>query len=226
MYLVLIVTSVIVAVCSYRMFLSKITKRVNPQISRAMVQISRRLPELEKNEQALRDVYDQMMESRKELVDGKYHLNRHYDIALEDVEDYEDLEDLVDYTLSWTNTATQIMVGGLGYVMAVDDEDTIIAHHLCTERDRDPLRASGGPSSTGKRSGACDQRDLDAGGEERLRKEKAPTPSALSLCPGCVINDVPAASDPAVSVRNRIAPQKKHWLHPCHPSGSEQSLRW
>ena len=128
MYLVLIVTSVIVAVCSYRMFLSKITKRVNPQISRAMVQISRRLPELEKNEQALRDVYDQMMESRKELVDGKYHLNRQYDIALEDVEDYEDLEDLVDYTLSWTNTATQIMVGGRGYVMAVDDEDTIIAH--------------------------------------------------------------------------------------------------
>lgn len=62
--------------------------------------------------------------------------------------------------------------------------------------------------------------------EERLRKRKAPTRSALSLCTGCVINDVPAASDPAVSVRNRIVPQKKHMLHLCRPSGSEQSLRW
>ena len=75
MYLVLIAVTVIVAVCSYQMFFAKILKRVDPQISRAMVQIARRLPELENNEQALRDVYEQMLESRKALLDGKYHLN-------------------------------------------------------------------------------------------------------------------------------------------------------
>ncbi len=128
MMLVLIAATAIVALCSFRMFSNKIIKRVDPQIARAMVQISRRLPELEKDEQALRDVYDQMVDSWKELVDGKYELNRHYGIEMSDVQDDEDLEDLVNRTLSWTNTVSQIMVGGSGYVMAVDDQDTIIAH--------------------------------------------------------------------------------------------------
>lgn len=128
MYLVLIAVTVIVAVCSYQMFFAKILKRVDPQISRAMVQIARRLPELENNEQALRDVYEQMLESRKALLDGKYHLNWHYDIEMSDVRDDEDLEGLIADTLSWTNTVTQIMVGGSGYVMAVDSDNTIIAH--------------------------------------------------------------------------------------------------
>ncbi len=128
MYAVLIAATVIVALCSYRMFLMKITTRVNPQISRAMVQISRRLPELEKNEQALRDVYEQMLESRKELLNGQFRLNQLSDIRIEDVQDDEDLEELVTDTLSWTNSLTQIMVGSRGYVMAVNQDDVIIAH--------------------------------------------------------------------------------------------------
>ena len=61
LYAVLILSFLIALVISTLLFLGTYARILMPQIGRAMIQVSRLLPQLEKNEAMLRESYDQMI---------------------------------------------------------------------------------------------------------------------------------------------------------------------
>ena len=64
-YLLLAVLTVVYAVLSYAFFLNALRARTLPQVARARTQVARLLPQLEENEQAVREVYDNLENSRR-----------------------------------------------------------------------------------------------------------------------------------------------------------------
>ena len=68
LYAVLLFSSVLVLLLSIRLLDNSNSARLEPQIDRAVVQVAKLLPQLEQNEEALREAYRQMTESWEELL--------------------------------------------------------------------------------------------------------------------------------------------------------------
>ena len=131
LYLALVVLTVIFARLSFALYAGDFDGRLRPQIVRAMIQVSKILPELEENEQAIRDINDNLEKRRQSI----------YDVHEEDLEELEDseigteenVETVVDHTLSWMNRVTKLRVGREGRVIVVSQKDyTILA---CPEEE-------------------------------------------------------------------------------------------
>ena len=122
-YLLLVVLTVIYACMSFVYYEKDLESRIIPQVMRAMVQVSQLLPQLEKNEQAVREVYDNLENSRRRV----YQNNE--DTLAQQGHSGEDAETVINNTLSWMNRVTMLRVGRRGHVIVVSqDDDTILAH--------------------------------------------------------------------------------------------------
>ncbi len=97
--------------------MNRFGENTKPQISRAIVQVSKLLPQLESNENAVREVYEQMLKSRQAILGD--------DAAMLS----GDIDELLSGSLSWMERITKIKVGRDGYVFVVSKKDgTVIAH--------------------------------------------------------------------------------------------------
>ena len=122
-YLLLVVLTVIYACMSFVYYEKDLESRIIPQVMRAMVQVSQLLPQLEKNEQAVQEVYDNLENSRRRV----YQNNE--DTLAQQGHSGEDAETVINNTLSWMNRVTMLRVGRRGHVIVVSqDDDTILAH--------------------------------------------------------------------------------------------------
>ena len=122
-YLLLAVLTVGFACLSFRFYVDEIESRTVPQILRAMSQISRLLPQLEENEQAVRDVYDNLEKSRRIVYENNG------DALEKHPRSGENAETIINRTLSWMNRVTKIKVGRQGHVIVISKNDnTILAH--------------------------------------------------------------------------------------------------
>ena len=122
-YLMLAVLTVIYAFMSFMFYENDLESRTMPQVMRAMVQVSQLLPQLEKNEQAVREVYDNLENSRRRV----YQNNE--DTLAQHSHSGEDAETVINNTLSWMNRVTMLRVGRRGHVIVVSQDDhSILAH--------------------------------------------------------------------------------------------------
>lgn len=112
-------TSISVAFFSYTM-----NKELDPQLQRAIRQVSELLPQLQQNEEALRSTYDEMLESR---IDYSKTIGFPEDADVKT--DQLEMETLIEDTLSWMDRVTRLKVGRNGIVYVYSNEDnTILAH--------------------------------------------------------------------------------------------------
>ena len=126
LYLVWILSTIVMFTVSFLVFDNKFIERVNPQIDRAIIQVARLLPEMEKDEASLREAYDKMVQSWEEISSSDAFKNyggiTHTKIDAR-------FEDVVGDTLSWLNRVTKLKVGQDGLVTVISkDTDRIVAH--------------------------------------------------------------------------------------------------
>lgn len=122
-YLLLAVLTVVYAALSYAFFLNALRARTLPQVARARTQVARLLPQLEENEQAVREVYDNLENSRRLVA-------RNHEGALEKQgENGVDADTIIDHTLSWMNRVTMLRVGRRGHVIVISQDDASILAH-------------------------------------------------------------------------------------------------
>lgn len=122
-YLLLAVVTVVFACVAFILYNEDLESRTIPQAKRAMVQVSKLLPQLEENEQAVREVYSNLEKKRRMF----YRENE------DDLDKYEtngeSADAIIDKTLSWMNRVTKLRVGRQGHVIVVSKDDfTILAH--------------------------------------------------------------------------------------------------
>lgn len=110
---------------SFKIFDKSKDARLRPEINRAMVQMARLLPQLEQNEKALRDAFDQMKASWDNIfLSGDFSLPYVYDGT-----DESNLEEVVNGTLSRLKRVTKLKVGRDGLVAVVSKETgRVVAH--------------------------------------------------------------------------------------------------
>ena len=125
-YLLLVVLTAICAWLSFRFYEKELEKRAMPQVTRAMAQVAKLLPQLEENEQAVREVYESLEKSRGVV----YKKNEDTLEASEpDGQEGENPETIINHTLSWLNRVTMLKVGRRGHVIVISQDDyTILAH--------------------------------------------------------------------------------------------------
>lgn len=122
-YLFLTVLTVVYAFMSYVFIEQDLEQRITPQVERAVVQVSKLLPQIEENEQAVREAYEKLEKKRQTT----------YSKNDEILDDYQrkngDVEKIIDKTLSWMNRVIKLRVGRQGHVIVVSRDDfTILAH--------------------------------------------------------------------------------------------------
>ena len=122
-YLLLAVLTVVCARLSFSLYRDDVESRTMPQITRAVVQISKLLPQLEQNEQAVRDAYTNLNKARQSVLkSGEDTLGKQSQQA-------EDAESVINDTLSWMNRVTMLRVGRRGHVIVISKDDyKILAH--------------------------------------------------------------------------------------------------
>ena len=124
LYLFLGVSAIFIMFRSAILFMDSYEERLTPQINRAVVQVAKLLPEFEENEKVIRDIYDQMKESREQILKtSEYDLTGRFETS------EGELENILHHTLSWTERVTKLKVGLDGYVfVALKENGEIIAH--------------------------------------------------------------------------------------------------
>ncbi|MBR5336497.1 MAG: mechanosensitive ion channel [Lachnospiraceae bacterium] len=124
MYLLLIVATALFGVLSFILYTDDLEEDLEPQIIRAITQVSQVLPQLEENEQALREVNTNLETSRKRLYE------HNGDLLTEEAQGTdENVETVIDHTLSWMNRVAGLKVGRQGHVVVISAEDfSILAH--------------------------------------------------------------------------------------------------
>lgn len=129
LHFALIVSTLVVFGTSFVFFDDDYDLRIRPQINRAIVQVAQLLPQLEQNEEALRDAYDQMVQSWEKVFNsGDFSLEGGFSSATRNSTDAT-FEKIVDDTLSWLNRVTKLKVGRDGIVAVVSKETgSIVAH--------------------------------------------------------------------------------------------------
>ena len=126
LYIVWIVSTVVMFNVSFHIFNKDFKNRVNPQIDRAIIQIAKLLPEMEKNETSLREAYDKMVKSWEDISSSDdFNLNGSLSHRGADAT----FEDVVGDTLSWLNRVTKLKVGQDGMVTVISKEDNRIVAH-------------------------------------------------------------------------------------------------
>ena len=124
LHALLVVAFILVLIQSSLMFVRSFADRLSPQVGRAVIQVSRLLPQLEQNETMLRDAYDKMIQSWEQVFDKETAEYKDY-ISQQDAQ----YEDLVTDTLSWMNRVTKLKVGRDGFMFVVSKEtNRILAH--------------------------------------------------------------------------------------------------
>lgn len=124
LYAVLLLASVLVLILSIALLDKNYTTRLEPQINRAVIQVAKLLPQLEQNEDALREAYAQMTESWKELLSHDVFSEADFTLP-----DEAALEEIAGDTLSWMNRVTKLKVGRDGFMLVVDKETSRILAH-------------------------------------------------------------------------------------------------
>ena len=126
LYLAWFASAVAMYAASFGVFETDYENRVKPQIERAVIQVAQLLPQMEQNEAALREAYDQMVQSWENILKsdefsiyGSISRNRS-DATFEDV---------VGDTLSWLNRVTKLKVGRDGLVAVISKETGLIVAH-------------------------------------------------------------------------------------------------
>ena len=113
-----------VLILSTVIFISNYSDRLIPQVSRAVIQVARLLPQLEKNETMLRDAYEQMISGWEKIYDPQTDEYKQF-ISMQD----KQYKQIVDDTLSWMNRVTKLRVGRDGFMFVVSKEtNRILAH--------------------------------------------------------------------------------------------------
>lgn len=117
LYLIMIVGLIVSIAVTVYALMNRFEEITMPQINRAIVQVSKLLPQLESNENAVREVYEQMFRSRKEILgDNAGMLGG-------------DITELLSGSLSWMERITKLKVGRDGYVFVVSKKDgRVLAH--------------------------------------------------------------------------------------------------
>ena len=124
LYVVLALAFILVLVQSTMIFIRSDSKKLEPQVSRAVKQLSSLLPQLEQNEQALRDAYENMNQSMLSVFTTGSLSNSGLTLA-SDI----DLDVFIGDTLSWMDRVTGLKVGRDGYMFVVSkDNGRILAH--------------------------------------------------------------------------------------------------
>lgn len=122
-YLLLAVLTIVCARFSFSLYQDDVESRTLPQITRAVVQISKLLPQLEQNEQAVRDVCNNLQDTRQSVLKGNE------DVLGKQAQQVESVEDVISETLSWMNRVTMLRVGRRGHVIVISKDDyRILAH--------------------------------------------------------------------------------------------------
>ena len=124
LYAVLLLASVLVLILSIALLDKNYTTRLEPQIDRAVIQVAKLLPQLEQNEEALREAYAQMTESWEELLSHDVFSEADFTLP-----DEAALEEIAGDTLSWMNRVTKLKVGRDGFMLVVDKETSRILAH-------------------------------------------------------------------------------------------------
>ena len=116
--LIMLVSLIFCIFMSVDVLMNRFSNMIQPQINRAIVQVAKLLPQLESNENAVREVYAQILKSREKLVGSEY----------ADFYDGE-LDEVLSGSLSWMERITKLKVGRDGYVFVVSKSDgTVLAH--------------------------------------------------------------------------------------------------
>ena len=123
LYPLLMVLTAACALLSLQFFDDELETRTMPQVMRAVDQVSRLLPQLEKNEEAVREMNEHFINSRRKVYqNNEGTFKTRYSYA-------ENAETIIDHTLSWMNRVTMLRVGRKGHLIVISQEDyTILAH--------------------------------------------------------------------------------------------------
>ena len=116
--LIMLVSLIFCIFMSVVVLFNRFSNMIQPQINRAIVQVAKLLPQLESNENAVREVYAQILKSREKLIGSEY------------ADFYDDeLDEVLSGSLSWMERITKLKVGRDGYVFVVSKSDgTVLAH--------------------------------------------------------------------------------------------------
>ncbi|WP_051656579.1 mechanosensitive ion channel domain-containing protein [Butyrivibrio sp. AE3004] len=124
MHIILIIATIVFSVVSFMFFFKDMETKLIPQVNRAIIQVSKILPQLQENEDALREINAKLEKSREDIY--KHNKDALYDRT---ETDEESVESVIEHTLSWMNRVTKLRVGRGGHVLVVSKDDlTILAH--------------------------------------------------------------------------------------------------
>ena len=116
MYAVLLISFVLVLLNNIDTYSDSYNDRLKPQISRAVIQVARIIPQLKNSEAGLRKVCDQMNSSWDRLTADRLLDESDYDIP----DTKAKLEQFIGETLSWMDRVTKLKVGRDGRVVVLD----------------------------------------------------------------------------------------------------------
>lgn len=124
MYLALLLLTLLFGTVAYNLYAADLYERLEPQIERAMVQVSKILPQLEETEKAVRAICDDLEENRQ-----YFHSGSEEELKNSATENNISADTVINNTLSWMNRITNIRLGREGHVIVISKEDyTILAH--------------------------------------------------------------------------------------------------
>ena len=125
LHAVLLIAFVVVLISSVSIFKENNNKRLRPQVNRAVIQVSKILPQLENNDKALRRAFGQVVESWQELLNkDELFADETLSLSTEEV-----VDEVVKETFSWMDRVTKLQVGREGFMVVVSKEtNRILAH--------------------------------------------------------------------------------------------------
>ena len=124
-YIILAVAFIISLIVTFFTMMNDFDKLAQPQIARAIIQISKMFPEIEYNDNNLREAYDKTIEWQKWYYETMELPKDKQSEFMMDEGDYR----LPDESLSWIERISRIKVGCDGYVVVVSKEDGKILSH-------------------------------------------------------------------------------------------------
>ena len=126
LYLAWFASAVAMFTISFGVFEADYENRVKPQIDRAVINVAQLLPQMEQNETALRDAYNQMIQSWENILKSdEFSISGSFSRKWIDAS----FEDVVGDTLSWLNRVTKLKVGRDGLVAVISKETGLIVAH-------------------------------------------------------------------------------------------------
>ncbi len=125
LYAVLLIAFLVVLIQSFNLFSESYDVRLRPQINRAVIQVSKLLPQLERNDRALRNAFGQVVETWQELLNkDEVFADEKINLSTEEV-----VDEVVKETFSWMDRVTKLQVGREGFMIVVSKEtNRILAH--------------------------------------------------------------------------------------------------